>query len=196
MEAAMNRFLSVLALAAALCCHGAAYDDTPVKSGPQAGQELPGPFHVYNVNGPHAGNQHCLVCEYGLRPVVLIFSREIPNPEKPAKNLMQKVDQTLGKLDGRLKGFVVFLNDEQLESRKDFIKKLDGWDTASDIKNLVLAVDGASGPDKYNLNKDASVTVLLYQELKVVNNFAYAADKMTDKDVDAILAAIDKPAKK
>jgi hypothetical protein len=32
-----------------------------LKSGPQAGQRLPGPFNVQNVTGPFAGKSLCLV---------------------------------------------------------------------------------------------------------------------------------------
>jgi hypothetical protein len=32
-----------------------------VKSGPQAGEQLPGPFHPLNINGSAAGNKQCLV---------------------------------------------------------------------------------------------------------------------------------------
>lgn len=32
-----------------------------LKSGPQEGKKLPGPFHPLNVTGAQAGNKHCLV---------------------------------------------------------------------------------------------------------------------------------------
>jgi len=32
----------------------------PLKSGPQAGQEVPGPFHPLNVTGSNAGKKACL----------------------------------------------------------------------------------------------------------------------------------------
>ena len=32
-----------------------------LKSGPQAGTEIPGVFHPLNVTGPYAGQKQCLV---------------------------------------------------------------------------------------------------------------------------------------
>ncbi len=32
-----------------------------LKSGPQPGEEIPGPFHVKNVNGSQAGKSNCQV---------------------------------------------------------------------------------------------------------------------------------------
>lgn len=32
-----------------------------LKSGPQVGQSLPGPFHPLNCTGAEEGNKHCLV---------------------------------------------------------------------------------------------------------------------------------------
>jgi hypothetical protein len=33
----------------------------PLKSGPKAGDDLPGTFHPLNVTGPDAGQKRCLV---------------------------------------------------------------------------------------------------------------------------------------
>src|SRR6266446_81903 len=59
-----------------------------LQSGPRPGEFLPGPFHFLNVNGIHAGSPHCLVCEYGLKPVAAVFVRELPTDEEKSKALM------------------------------------------------------------------------------------------------------------
>ena len=46
--------LAVLALAGASAGEG-------LKSGPQVGKNIPGPFDVLNVNGPAAGEKNCQV---------------------------------------------------------------------------------------------------------------------------------------
>src|SRR5262249_8806910 len=66
-----------------------------LESGPQAGEMIPGPFHYPNINGVHAGNPHCLVCEFGLRPAVLIFVREMASDKSPLAGLLQKLDATI-----------------------------------------------------------------------------------------------------
>ena len=45
-----------------------------VKSGPQVGSTLPGPFEPLNLNGPDAGDECCLFCKYGNNPVVMVFA--------------------------------------------------------------------------------------------------------------------------
>ncbi len=171
-------------------------DAGPLMSGPQPGDALPGPFESLNINGGHAGHSHCLVCEFDLNPVVLVFSREVTTEEsRPITKLLQKLDQAVeGHQKAGLKSGAVFLVED--EGRQAALTAL--GELGKKLNHVVVAVDGAAGPEGYNLNKEADVTVLLYHELKVVDNYAYAKDKLTDKDVDTILAAVDKllPAKK
>jgi hypothetical protein len=47
-------------LAVALLVGGAMAEEN-LKSGPQEGKKLPGPFNVQNVTGPFAGKSLCLV---------------------------------------------------------------------------------------------------------------------------------------
>jgi hypothetical protein len=175
---------------------GAFQAETQVKSGPQAGQELPGPFHPLNVTGLHAGNPHCLVCEYGADPVVAIFVRDLPAAEGSLAKLLQRLDKAVEERQaGHLRSFVVFLSDDlaQEESRKSLVLKIEGLtkDPLA-LKAVALAADRADGPENYKLNKEADVTVVVYHHLQVVANFAYAKDKMIEKDVDAIMAEVDK----
>jgi hypothetical protein len=48
--------LAVMALATAGVIAGDA-----LKSGPQEGKDIAGPFHPTNITGPQAGKKHCLV---------------------------------------------------------------------------------------------------------------------------------------
>ena len=48
--------------------------ETLSNSGPQPGQEIPGPFQPFNATGKRQGKFHCLVCEHGLDPTVMIFA--------------------------------------------------------------------------------------------------------------------------
>src|SRR5262245_19924977 len=66
-----------------------------VKSGPQPGEVLPGPFHPYNATGDFKDRPHCLVCEYGLRPVVAVFARDFPTPDNPLTKLLQALDEVV-----------------------------------------------------------------------------------------------------
>ena len=42
---------------------------------PQEGSDIPGPFSPYNISGRKKDHFHCLVCEHGLNPVVMVVVR-------------------------------------------------------------------------------------------------------------------------
>lgn len=80
----MCRYLPIVpSLLVLACCAGALPAQEGAKSGPQIGQMIPGPFQPVNATGPYAGRPHCLVCQFGLRPVVLVFARETGEPDGP-----------------------------------------------------------------------------------------------------------------
>jgi hypothetical protein len=86
-----------------------------------------------------------------------------------------------------LNSFVVFCsNSDKLEGQlKEFAEK-------ANLKNVVLAIEEPSGPEKYNINRQADVTVVLYKERVVKANHSLAKGKLTEKDVDAVAADIAK----
>ena len=167
-----------------------------MKSGPQPGEYVPGPFHFLNVNGAFASSPHCLVCEFGLKPVAAVFVREVPMDVEKSKSLLDlltKLDDAVAtNQKAELCAFPVFLSKEYADeaTRKTAVKRLE--DLSTKFKNLVVSVGGPDGPEKYNLNTAAEVTVLLYSRSKVIANFAYGKDKLTDKDVETILEAVKK----
>ena len=55
----MRKLVSVGALAAMAV--SVAFAGGALKSGPQTGETIPGPFHPTNVTGKQAGKKHCLV---------------------------------------------------------------------------------------------------------------------------------------
>jgi hypothetical protein len=172
----------VLALSAALVV---AEDKTAVKSGPQVGDDLAGPFHPLNVNGKQAGKKHCLYCENGSNPVVMIFARE---PNAQLGKLIKKVDAACtAHSKEKLNSFVVFCTkDEEAETKAKKCAK------DCDLKKVVLSIDNPSGPKDYNFNEKADVTVILYVDRNVKANYTFKKDEMKDKDVDAIVKDLSK----
>src|SRR5450631_1678449 len=77
-----------------------------LKSGPQAGQEVPGPFHPLNVTGEHAGKKACLYCVNSGNPVAVVFAREAT--PAVAKLLKQLDDATLKNSKVSMGSFAVF----------------------------------------------------------------------------------------
>ena len=54
------RIVAGVLATAALVVAGVTAGDA-LKSGPQEGKTIPGPFHPLNITGAQAGNKHCLV---------------------------------------------------------------------------------------------------------------------------------------
>src|SRR5689334_3150397 len=82
-----------------------------IKSGPPVGSFLPGSFQPFNLNGKIGKNRyHCLVCEFGLNPTVMVFAREHPEAKEGAlADLLQKLDQAVEtNQESYLHAFVVF----------------------------------------------------------------------------------------
>jgi hypothetical protein len=177
----------------------AAADD--LKSGPQPGTLLPGPFHPLNLTRTWASKYHCLVCEHGLNPVVAIFAREPGDANQPLTQLLKRLDDAVSRHQkGQLGGFVVFLNEDfaKEDRRGSLVQRLENLANGIKLQQVTLAVDGAAGPSGYQINPEADVTVVLYVQHKVVANYAFRKGGLSEKDVETILAEVEKlvPAKK
>jgi len=156
-----------------------------LKSGPQPGDEVPGPFHPLNLTGASAGEKHCLYCENGNNPVAMIFARDL---NEPVSKLIKKIDAaTVEHADAKMGSFVVFLNDNE-----DLQKKAKEVAEKESIKKCVLSIDNPAGPTGYKVNKDAEVTVVLYNAHNVKANYAFGKGELDDKGIEKVLADVTK----
>lgn len=156
-----------------------------LKSGPQVGDDVPGPYHPLNVTGPYAGQKKCLFCQHGANPVAVVFAREV-TPQ--VADLIKKLDDATGKnKDASMGSYAVFCSDN--EKLQDQLKELAG---KSKLANLPLTVDNAAGPADYKIAKDADVTVLLYKDFTVKSNFAFRKGELKDAEVSKIVADVAK----
>lgn len=161
-----------------------------IKSGPQVGKEVPGPFHPLNVTGANAGKKHCLYCENGGNPVAVIFAR---NVSQPLTTLIKKIDEATDKnKKSDMGSFVVFLS-----SNEELGKQLEGIAKKESIKHTVLSIDNPAGPEEYAVAKDADVTVLLYSDFTVRANHSFRKGQLNEKAISQIVADVAKivPAK-
>ena len=156
-----------------------------LKSGPQVGDEVPGPFHPLNLTGKSAGEKHCLYCENGNNPVAMIFAREL---SEPVANLIKKIDAATDEhSDAKMGSFVVFLNDSE-----DLQKKAKEVADKEKVEKCVLSVDNRAGPKGYKVSKDAEVTVVLYTAHTVKANHAFGKGELDDKGIEKVLADVSK----
>jgi hypothetical protein len=177
-----HRRAPVLALVLALLASTALTAESPLRSGLQAGERIPSAFQPLNVTGGFAGEEHCLVCEYGLNPVVMIFARDVSDA---TVRLLAQVDAATAKhKDNGLCSFAVFLGDpEALAPRlREIARK-------NDLKHLVLSsMENPAGPKGYKVAREADLTVVLYQEHLVQANHAFKKGELKDKAIETILA--------
>jgi hypothetical protein len=166
-----------------------AADPPAVKSGPEVGKDLPGPFHPFNVTGKEAGNFHCVVCTKGLEPVVLVFVHGI---DKEVQPLLDALGAAVAKdPKARITAAAIFLYDDLKNVVTDDVNRKKYADTLEALKkveHVILCLDNADGPKGYAINPDAKVTVLVCSKLQVVANFAYT--DVNNINADAILAAV------
>lgn len=156
-----------------------------LKSGPQVGKDVPGPFHPLNVTGDNAGEKYCLFCKNGSNPVAMIFARETSDA---LTSLVKKIDACTEKnAKSNMGSFVVFLSDdESLQSRAKELAK------NANLKHCILSIDNPAGPTRYEVSRDADVTVVLYTNRKVKANYAFKKGEMTDKDIEKIVEDVAK----
>lgn len=157
----------------------------PVKSGPQVGQDVPGPFHPLNVTGSKAGEKACLYCANGAHPVAVVFAREA-TPEVAI--LLKKLDECTAKNSSASMGsYAVFCSDR--EGLADALKSVA---QKHGLKKLVLSIDNPQGPEKYKISKDADVTVLLYNEFTVRANHTFRNGELNEKAITNVVADVSK----
>jgi hypothetical protein len=157
-----------------------------VKSGPQVGENArPKPFFPLNINGPKASEKACLVCRNGDNPVAMVFARDL----SPALvSLIKKLDDAAVSHKGdKMGSFAVFCSDsEGLEGK---LKELADKEK---LKEFVLAIDNPTGPAPYKVAKDADITVVLYNQSKVLANHTFKKGELNDKAIEKIMADVPK----
>lgn len=175
----------------ALCAVAGFVVAAEMKSGPQEGEKLPGPFHPLNVNGDKAGEKACLYCKHGDNPVAMVFART-PDCPMTAKLIKRLEAATKEHEKAEMGCFVVFCSDED-----KIAEKLKQWTDKEGIKHVTLAVDNPSGPAKYKIEKDADLTIILYTDRTVKANWAFKKGEIKDEHIDTIIKGLSKivPAK-
>jgi hypothetical protein len=164
---------------------GSAFAADAVKSGPQVGENVPGPFHPLNINGSKAGQKNCLFCSNGNKPVAMIFARDV---DSNLVALIKKIDGATA--EDKAGSFVVFLSDDKsLEKKLEDVVKKEG------LKKCVLSIDNPAGPKGYEVSEKADITVVLYKERKVEANFSFAKGDLKEKDIDTIVKGFSKISK-
>ena len=115
----------------------------------------------------------------------MIFARENSDA---LTSLVKKLDAaTAANKSKKMGSFVVYLSDdESLSDTLEALAKKEG------LKNCILSIDNVAGPKAYNVAKDATVTVVLYNKQKVEANHSFKKGELNDKGVEAVLKDLPK----
>lgn len=179
----MHRIIG-MSLAGALLVSAVFAAETLV-SGPQPNEDVPGPFHPYNVTGRAAGKKNCLYCQNGANPVAVVFAREV-TPQ--VTKLIKRLDECTAKSsECRMGSYVVFLCDKE-----GLDKELKEMAEKEKLEHIVLSIDNPAGPQEYKISKDADVTVLLYTKHIVKSNRAFKRGDLKDADIESIVKEVPK----
>ena len=185
----MTKFSGALALC--LLVIGAGCDDQSqtaleLKSAPDVREQLPG-FDVTGITGPWSGHIICLCCRYGMRPVVVVFTRDLNDD---VKDLVQKIDSKVGEnQDKKMAAFVVVLTADADE----FVPRIKALAKDAGISNVPLTIISApTPPPEYKIADDAQVTVLMWVERVVKVNRSFATGELDKIAIDALVADTNK----
>jgi len=164
------------------------YAGEEVKAGLQPG-DAPSPFNIKQVVGPNEsdkGTSFCYTCRYGNKAVVNIFAKKV---DKNVAALVKKLDEQLQK-DEALHGYVVVLTEDQDATS---LKLEEIWKSAGLKKMPLTTFEGMAGPKPYKINKDADVSVHLWNKRKVKNSFAFkSTDEINADKIKEIVSAAKK----
>ena len=184
----IRRLFFVLVPAVLLCSYAVTAEKVDLKSGPQAGDNLPGPFLslvAYSGEPSIVGQKIDFFEMNGQGPVVLIFAREMT---KPLTKLVNKLDAEAAKhKSAKLRVVVVILSDD--DALQNNLKE---YGEKQGIKHVNLAIMEPTGPKHYKLSKEADVTVLIYKKRKVEANHTFKKGELNEKGVERILADVPK----
>tara|TARA_B100000676_G_scaffold15739_1_gene13978 strand:- start:5058 stop:5798 length:741 start_codon:yes stop_codon:yes gene_type:complete len=159
-----------------------------VKSGLQAGADI-GAFYVTKVagaddDGVKTKANLCYRCKNGKRPQVMVFTR---SSDDKVVNLIDQLDAAITKNEAKqLRAFVNVLGDSRSVANKG-VKSIASASKAKHVP-FVLPNEYENGPDNYQLNPEAEVTILICNNHKVVSSHAVASAK--ELDVKKILESV------
>ena len=151
-----------------------------LKSGPEVGSTVHA-FFVRAVTGPHQSRSVCYVCRYGARPVVMVLLQGVdPNAPKLLKAIDRIVDA--GRVEGA-RSFGVLVTDES--ARVVPILQTMAFDEKIELP-LTAATSAVASSTCHNLHPDATTTVVLYRDQKVVATYGFRRGDLTAATIDEL----------
>ncbi len=142
-------------------------------SGLQPG-DLVGAFNVEKCGGAvndgrEVGANFCYRCMLGNKPVVMVFAR---NADDKLAKLAKKLDKHLAKnSDQKLSSFINLIGSDQAALKSE----AKSFAAENKLENVALVVpdENENGPEEFDINPNAEVTVTIYRNGKVAASHAW-----------------------
>jgi hypothetical protein len=156
----------------------------PCVSGLKAG-EKPGPYSSVICTGAHRGESFCFICDNRDRPAVVVFARTL---NEPLGKLVKQLDKAVkDHKSAKLNAWVTFLHADQASLDPKVVE----WGKTHAISAVPLGVfEDEVGPPSYRLAREAEVTIILFVNGKVVSNFAFRTDELTEAKAAEVMKAL------
>src|SRR3954465_10083380 len=151
----------------------------PCVSGPQVGQK-PGPYSFLVATGSERGQPTCYVCETAEKPGVIVFARSVSDP---LAGLLTVCDGAVAdRPKDAMRAWMTVLGEKTIG-----LDELGRWAPKGGVKMVPVGVfDDPVGPPSYKLADDADVTVVLFENRKVLANFAFPAGELDEAAIRQI----------
>jgi hypothetical protein len=161
----------------------AAFGKDPLVSGPQVGQR-PGPYSFLVATGPERGQATCYVCETAEKPGVIVFARSLSDPL--ARVLATCDAAVAGRPKDAMRAWMTVLGEKTIG-----LDDLARWATQAGVKAVPVGVfDDPVGPPSYKVTQEADVTILVFENRKVLANFAFRKGELDAAAVKKVTTAL------
>ncbi|MCL4218686.1 MAG: hypothetical protein KJ052_17005, partial [Candidatus Hydrogenedentes bacterium] len=173
-------------VAAMVCCVAKAEEP---KCGLKPGDPI-GMFIVEKVSGNpndnvEVGKKLCYRCMLGNRPMVMVFAR---TPSKALVALVEALDAKVPRhADQKMAAFVNIIGSADTGELKATAKEF-GEQHKPEHLAVVVPADAKDGPKEFGISPEADVTVIMLRDGKVGATRAFAADKLDEQGISAVIA--------
>lgn len=171
--------------------------DKPAQ-GIKVGQAIPGPFFPYNLTGNRETSYACPVTAFEDNPCVLVFVPMGEEGSDTVKKLLTELDGALGRYKrDNLRAFVTIVEPkidgaiyQKDDERNAAAEKLKAWIASLMLKSLNFGLDSAQGVKDWGIASDKGLTIVLYQNYKVLDTQTVAAADLSDEKVAALMGQL------
>jgi hypothetical protein len=177
----MSRAILCVPILATLAASASGKDQ--VVSGPQVGQR-PGPYSFLVATGPERGQPTCYVCETAEKPGVIVFARSLSDP---LAQILTACDSAIAsRPKDAMRAWMTVLGEKSVG-----LDELARWATLAGLKAVPVGVfDDPVGPPSYKLADDSDVTVVVFENRKVLANFAFRKGQLDAASVKKVAAEL------